>query len=51
LSVKSLRWFILLFLCLFCCPLCCSFVMCCLIAVCIRADSVLGHWLLSSARK
>jgi hypothetical protein len=27
------------------------FVLFCLIAVCIRADSVIGHWLLSSARK
>jgi hypothetical protein len=29
------------------------FVLCCLIAavVCIRADSVIGQWLLSSARK
>jgi hypothetical protein len=29
------------------------FVLCCLIAaaVCIRADSIIGHWLLSSARK
>jgi hypothetical protein len=37
-SIKSLSFFI-------------CFVLCCLIAaVCIRADSVIGHWLLSSAR-
>jgi hypothetical protein len=37
----------------FLCFYCCFFILCCLIAVavCILAESVIGHWLLSSARK
>jgi hypothetical protein len=45
--LKGLNWIIFVFLFFV------LFVLCCSVAgvICIRADSVIGHWLLSSARK